>query len=380
MRGLSQASVYLILFHMRITRLPADTRTMNFLETIPHLASAGAMGVSLVCLFKVYGLLTKEQEQENPRPVFLRSIYIFMGFGLLMTLVALGIEVSRYFMPSADGELTQLKEALRGVREDNFYSLDSNGNPDSIHLNMDGAHFLLSAAFPDTSFGETPLHLVQRAGKYRAVKNNSGAEITYGYFPDQELKGKLASFFSFLIPTPLPPSPKPVTDVETLFAAGMGYTPAYVRNELKLRSITDLNKANRRLVDFLSAEGSENEALREEAVKLLMQPRMMDKLSEEGHDRLIELLSTNDVRIVPWRYYEAAQVYFSRYHLKEKTVSADLEKHLELSRDYLKAFKNKGWTASNHPGEYSYYRSAALALGYRLDCDTCLLSEEVRLK
>lgn len=322
------------------------------------------MGVSILCILRVAGLLKKEQEQDSPRPVFLRSIYVFMGFGLLMTLVALGIEVSRYFMPANDGELTQLKQKLKDIGGDGYFSLDGYGNPKAMSIELDGKPYTLSEAFPDTSFGETQLNIVQRSGKYRAVKNNSGTEVTYGYFPEQELKGKLTSFFSFLIPAvtqPKEPTTSTNADVEALYMAGMAYTPSNIRQDVKPTQITDRSKANRRLVDFLSTQGFENDALREEAVKLLMQPRMLDKLSVEGHNQLIELLSENGVRVIPWRYYELAQVYLSRYHLNGEKDKTDEDKYKEFSKKYMQEYERRGWTEANHPGEFVYYQSAAEA-------------------
>lgn len=348
---------------------------MKILDYIPQIAAAGAMGVSILCILRVAALLKTEQQKEVPRPVFLRSIYIFMGFGLVMTLVALGIEFSRFFMGTNDGEIARLSAELQKLEARDLYALNENGNPAPITLDAAGRTYTIAEPFPDTAFGETPLNLVTRAGKYRAVKNNNGREINYGYLPEQELKTQLSGLFDGSPVAPPPPPATAAENPENTYAAGRAFTPGSILAGLKLRNITDVSKANRRLIDFLSAPAAENETLRKEAVKLLIQPRMMDELSEDGHNRLIALLSDNTVRNTPWRYYEAAQVYLSRYHLMEETNPEDLEQHLALSRLYLNAFAKKGWTAEQRPAEYLYYRSAAKAIGRTLQCNTCLLGE-----
>ena len=68
------------------------------LDFLTKILAAGAMGVSIFCIFKVYNLLSAEQERDEPRPVFIKSIYAFMGFAVLMTLLSLGIEYARHLM------------------------------------------------------------------------------------------------------------------------------------------------------------------------------------------------------------------------------------------------------------------------------------------
>jgi len=351
---------------------------------ITEIIAAGAMGVSVFFAVRAHGLLKTEQAKDNPRPAFLRSIYVFMGFALLMTPVALGIEYARHRMnlDTTVNDRVALAGKLKALENEGHYALNKNGNPVAIELTSGDVTYQLAMPFPETAFRNTELQLRKDAdGKYLAVKDNNGVETTYGYFPARTLKSGLSELFP-AAPAPPPPGKTEASeaDIENLYAAGMAYTPRKVKSQLNLKQIADQNKANRRLIEFLSAQGFENESLREGAVKLLMQPRMLDKLSEKGHDQLIELLSNNDVRTAPWRYYEAAQVYLSRYHLREDSVANDLEQHLKLSREYLRAFKKKRWTAESHPGEYAYYKSAALALGHTLGCDTCLLEESVRLK
>ena len=342
---------------------------MNLLEYIPQLAAAGAMGVGILIILRVYALLKTEQAKDAPRPTILRSIYVFMGFGLVMTLVALGIEASRFFFTEEEGtgELAQLRTALAQLEEQTFYGLNENGNPTPIRLEANGKKYTLAEAFPDTAFAATPLNLIPAAGRYRAVKDLGGRQITYGYFPERELRSRLTTFFAATDPTTPPPPPSTGSKPEQTYAAGRAYTPGRILSGLRLRDITDASKANARLLDFLSTPAADNETLRKEAVKLLIQPRMMEELSEAGHDRLIELLSDNSVRNAPWRYYEAAQVYLSRYHLKGDTNVSDLERHKELSREYRTAYERRGWTREERPAEFAYYQSAGRALGVTIE-------------
>jgi hypothetical protein len=110
----------------------------SFLDYIPQIAAAGAMGVSILCIFRVYNLLKNEQEKDQPRPVFLRSIYIFMGFGVLMTILSLGIEFSRHFMGDGGNQQEVLTKKLVAIDSANYYSLDKNGNPASISVDVAG--------------------------------------------------------------------------------------------------------------------------------------------------------------------------------------------------------------------------------------------------
>lgn len=342
---------------------------------ITEIIAAGAMGVSVFFCIKAHSLLKDEQAKDNPRPSILRSIYIFMGFALLMTPVALGIEYARHQMnlDNVDNDQEGLAKVLEDFAGEGHYAVDKNGNPEALELTFAGKNYQLAQPYPASKFGDTPLMLKPgENGRYLALRDNNGKEILYGYFPESNLKTSLAGLF----PAQPPPveGPKKESEIESLYAAGLAYTPSNIRNQLRLQSITDFKKANARLVDFLGEQGFDDDGLRGGAVKLLMQPDMLVKLSEKGHNRLIELLSDNEVRTVPWRYYELAQVYLSRYKLNGKTNPEDLEKHKELSRSYLQDFKDRNWTAETHPGEYTYYRSAAKAItGKELDCATCLL-------
>jgi hypothetical protein len=65
---------------------------------ITKIAAAGAMGVSIFCILKVYDLLKNEQKKDFPRSNFLKTIYVSMGFAVIMTLLSLVIELVRNHM------------------------------------------------------------------------------------------------------------------------------------------------------------------------------------------------------------------------------------------------------------------------------------------
>ena len=78
------------------------------LDFLTKILAAGAMGVSIFCIFKVYNLLSTEQERDEPRPVFIKSIYAFMGFAVLMTLLSLSIEYVRHQMVNDDSQCARV--------------------------------------------------------------------------------------------------------------------------------------------------------------------------------------------------------------------------------------------------------------------------------
>jgi len=68
------------------------------LDFLTKILAAGAMGVSIFCIYKVYNLLSIEQERDEPRAIIINSIYKFMVFGGVMTVLSLGIEYVRHQM------------------------------------------------------------------------------------------------------------------------------------------------------------------------------------------------------------------------------------------------------------------------------------------
>jgi hypothetical protein len=347
---------------------------MNILETIPHLASAGAMGVSLVCLFKVYGLLTKEQEQENPRPVFLRSIYVFMGFGLIMTVVALGIEVSRYFMPSNVESLAQLRQSLVDIGDRDFYSLDRNGIPESIELRAFDTIFTLSQAYPEDRFKATPLKITKKLDSFYVAKYNGGKDVTYGYFSEGDLRRKLNEFFP--ASTPLAAAQPTDAELETFFAAGIAYSPK-IAEEANVKLSSSETRAINRLWVFLDSKGKADLDTRENAIKILVQPRLLSRLDTTDYAKLINLIRNGKIREPTEAKFDLAQVYYRRYKKYPKQFPNGMEDYERSSWEYIQGFHEEGWTAAN-VRQYAFYETAAKAFFAEdiLDCDTCLLNKQ----
>ena len=54
---------------------------------IYNILSYGAIGLSCILALAAYSLLRKEQDKERPRKQILTSVYIFMSFSLLLTIL-----------------------------------------------------------------------------------------------------------------------------------------------------------------------------------------------------------------------------------------------------------------------------------------------------
>jgi hypothetical protein len=107
---------------------------------ITEIIAAGAMGISVFFVVKAHSLLKDEQAKETPRPSILRQITIFMGFAILMTPIALGIEYLRHQMDMDSQGQGQVgfAEELRDLENKGYYSLDKYGNPDTINVRFAG--------------------------------------------------------------------------------------------------------------------------------------------------------------------------------------------------------------------------------------------------
>lgn len=276
---------------------------------LTEIIAAGAMGVSVFFAVKAYSLLKEEQAREAPRPVFLRSIYMFMGFALLMTPLALGIEYARHQMglhSDVQGQADLLRQlAQLGDRE--LYVLDAGGQAASVGLALDGEDFVIGKDATAAGWGDLPLTLQPEQGRMLVVRQRNGKTLRYGYLDSTAL----------LRPATSAPatSQDPILANEQLIATGLMYTPASrikdrVQQEIS-RKKADGRIANRFLVDFVHAEDLDRQ-LQALAVKLLIQPTQMNALEAAQYDKLIATLSVNGPRNPPWRHYELAQVYLSR--------------------------------------------------------------------
>lgn len=333
---------------------------------VTEIIAAGAMGVSVFFAVKAHSLLKEEQAKETPRPAILRSITVFMGFALLMTPLALGIEYARHRMNFEDQDHAGFAEELKRIENKSFYSLNQDGNPEGIEVKFEKVTYQLGTPFPATSFKATELKLKKGDNQqYLAVKDNNGTDITFGYLSNTELREKLSGLFAS---NTAPGAPvDEVLESEKLMSTGLMYTPpTSVRNEIRRKlddKKSDGNIANRYLVDFVDGEDLDK-TLQGMAVKLLIQPSQMSLLDTGQYDKLIAALSTNGVRNLPYRYYELAQVYLSRW--SQQKMATDLEKYKESLQKYVGNYEAQRWLNADtlkYATEYAWYLDAQKELG-----------------
>lgn len=337
--------------------LPYQTLTM-FTEIL----AAGAMGVSVFFAIKAYSLLKEEQAKDAPRATMLRSIYVFMGFALLMTPMALGIEYARHGMnlDNAGVDLKVIAQALMDIENKTFYSVDRNGNPEAIEVPLNGTTYQLSVPFPESGFKSTHLKLNQEGRKFLALKNNNGEEITYGYLSEQDIKRAYLALPG--VTEPINTDQDPILSREKLIATGLMYTP-------RTRLSTDIQRtvnqkkankgmANRFLIDFVNEKNLDKD-LQEQAVKILIQPTQMTALDAAQYDKLIDALSADGPRNAPWRHYELAQVYWTR--ASQNATQEDRDRYFSAMCAYKRSYESLRYLSSSredYPTEYRWYQEA----------------------
>ncbi len=327
-----------------------------------EILAAGAMGVSVFFAIKAYSLLKDEQAKDAPRPTMLRSIYVFMGFALLMTPMALGIEYARHNMnlDSANVDQTTIANTLKAIENKTFYSVDRNGYPDAIEVPLNGTTYQLSVPFPESGFKSTPLSLKQEGRKYLAFKNNNEDGIVYGYLSEQEIKRAYQTLPAGVAPAG--DDQDPVLSKEKLVATGLLYTPPTTlgRNILTSVNKKKANKsiANRYLLDFV-AEKDRDRDLQEQALKILIQPTQMTALDAPQYDKLIKALSEDGPRTAPWRHYELAQVYWTR--ASQNASAEDRNRYFSAMCAYKNSYEGLRYLSNNrddYPTEYRWYQEA----------------------
>lgn len=252
---------------------------------IPTIISAGALGVSIFCIIKVYNLLKKEQEQTEPRTKMLNAIYVFAGFGLIMTLVSLGIEYSRHWMKEA-GDSKYINE-LSKISKHGYYSMDTAGNPMKVEFMVGDSTFLLAKPVPDhfinPPIAETP--------------NSESAEIN---------------------PT-------------DLLSLGIFHAPEKTTLSLVNEDFKDKESAMDYLIKLLDFD-KKLDVEKDNAIKVLTQPDLMNDLDQIQYKSLINALNSG-LRESPYHYFELAQVYLSRS--RESWMSQE-----EKISDWIKCREN----------------------------------------
>lgn len=135
-------------------------------------------------------------------------------------------------------------------------------------------------------------------------------------------------------------------------STGLMYAPpSVIRDRVHsfLNNRANAKVTNKYLVEYVSPEGQEN-PLQEFALDLLVQSKQLRVLDSIKYDKLITTLATDGVRELPYRYYELAQVYYSRW-AKYHNEADRLEYKRQVCK-YVKSYESLSWIKNKKPGEY----------------------------
>ncbi len=319
------------------------------LDFLTKILAAGAMGVSIFCIFKVYNLLSIEQEKNEPRPIIIKSIHRFMTFGVVMTVLSLGIEYARHLMKNSqsnneDSNNTILIGQLEKFANENLYSIDKDGTPEAISLTYGEKTYQLSKALQNNTLEKRELTLKKEQNNYAVVKKNNGNELRLGL---------IQNFSDFL-----PPAKK---KVENQFAQGIYYTEKelleIVQKELDNKKDKSLAIANLSQVIDPKYKADAIKNLKKIATKLLIQPELLEEgLDETQYKNL--LLAIKDFRPTLYGHYELAQVYYHRWDkFKEKT---DFENFQNSLKAYISSYESnkRSKDTLTYSLEYDWYKDA----------------------
>lgn len=298
------------------------------LDFLTKILAAGAMGVSIFCIYKVYNLLSTEQERDEPRLIIISSIYKFMLFGAAMTVLSLGIEYVRHQMKKQPLDNNNLSNSLfinqlNNLVKKDLYTINKDGNPEAITITYDDKIYQLTKALQNSTLEKRELTLKKEQGNYSVIKKNNGNEFKLGL---------IQNFKEFM------PSEKEVA--ENLLAVGVYYTKEdllkIVQKELSKKKDKSLAIAN--LTQVIAPEYKDDalKSLKKIAVKLLIQPKLLDEgLDATQYEDLLSVIK--DIRSSPYTEYESAQVYLSRYNRFQD--NADYERYKKSLQDYIKIYE-----------------------------------------
>jgi hypothetical protein len=325
---------------------------------ITKIAAAGALGVSIYCIIKVYDLLKLEQKEKTPRPTFIRTIYVSMSFAVLMTLLSLGIETIRYYM---DSNIIQLEKDLDKIARESYYSVNSNGNPKEINITYKDQTYVLSKAFSKDHFKSNELKLKKTEDeRYLAINKNLDEEIILGFISNEHIKVETKNLFTDIIG-------KSLSENE-LWGLGIFHTPLEMTKIIKPEAKEDRSLANEYLIKLLSLDHNDNISKKEKAMRFLVQPQLMNKLSQNQYKVLINALQLGQIRETPWDKYELAQVHLSRAGQSwNKAKENDKVKHKELLKEYITFYNDYKWIRNRekYPKEFKWYEESRSKLGIK---------------
>lgn len=322
---------------------------------LTKILAAGAMGASIFCIWKVYDLLRNEQDKEEPRPIFIRTIYVAMGFAVIMTLLSLGIEVVRHNMGMEINSSPVLDNALQRLSSATYYSLDQDGNPQSMSLSVGDSTLVLSQALPRDFFENNELTIKSLEDRYLVQREHKGQITTAGHLRLSQIEELVDA------PTPMPEPPASINP-EALLSLGLAYSPLQAVNAVNISVSREETLAVGYLIQLLDNKYQNKPNLQKKAVRLLIQPPLMNALNQTQYDALISALESGNIRPAPYSYYELAQVYHSRaFQTRDREKrAADLSQYRDHLREYVQFYEETGWlqNTNEYPTEALWYQNA----------------------
>ncbi len=294
---------------------------------ITKIASAGAMGVSIYCIYKVYNLLQKEQDRDEPRPVFIRTIYVSMGFAVLMTILSLGIEFVRdaigYAPPVtgatilSDEQIMEVKGQLKQIEKREVYAFNNKGNPTLLGIHLDSFDILLTDTVKNGLYDDRKLSIGPNNGDQIVINS---ADLNLGYLEKAEVLQNVSVDAN-----------KDLTPKEQLFL-GLLHAKAKEQNIVKSKMSVDYNRVKNKLFPLLELSG-DDQKVGKDALRVLIQKDLLDHLDYSQHETLLNKLT--QLHRSPYVYFEKAQVYLSRSQIPNSTSRTD---DLKNYRENLKLY------------------------------------------
>ena len=300
------------------------------INVISQIAAAGAMGVSILCIYKVYELLKKEQERDSPRPKFMKGIYLSMFFALLMSAATLGIEVVLFNLKSNTNSLTNDLEAIGAM---NLFIADANGNPKNIEITHKGAPIQLDDNQKKTNWNISLKKDQQSPDRIKAILMHGQGERALGYISNPELIASKKE---------LPSSHVDGLNTEDLYIIGRSYAGATIaqRHENINQNSINIYKAADHLLDIVERRTNpENKLWQKASIKILVDPTVLEELSDEDCYRIITAYSKPEFPRNRYKDYDLAQVYYTLFKNSENRELGDSIYDLHLRR--LEAFYQK---------------------------------------
>lgn len=311
-------------------------------ELITKLIAAGSMGVSIYCVIKVYSLLKAEQDREIIRSEFIKTIYVFMGFGIFMTAFSLFIEFLR---PRFDQDVNKLEEHLKIFSKNPNYSIDKNGNPMPITLPFKDTTYTISNPLPNNLYENVQLSIKEEKDNRNLIvfKNNIPDDIVFGFLTNEEVQ-------SIAI------KEEQNIDPEAYLTLIKAYYPKedykkILNNYPKFEE--DIFEAKKYLIDVINNKDIFKASDLDEVLKLTTENEIMKQLKEDEYPILIESLEKD--RPSPFNIWQLSQLYFVRSNASwNNNKQADLTKYNQYLNEYIKYYESNNYIQKE---DYRYYKT-----------------------